>query len=163
MTPDDLIRGVRESALGMLARREHSVFELTQKLSAKGHARRDIETVLERLRDAGLQSDGRFAESFVRSRLGRGLGLARIKAELKQRGVAPDLIQGALAACEADWLAQCADVARRRFGSAPPKDAKERARRARFLQYRGFSPAQISRVLRGGVDDEVDATMDDDV
>lgn len=142
----------------MLASREHSAFELGQKLARKGFERDAIAEELRRLAELDLQSDARFAASFVRSRIGRGLGRVRIAQELKQRGVAPATLEQALSACPdeeapTDWFAQCAEVARRRFGDAPPQDIKERAKRARFLQYRGFSPSQIARVLRGDSDE----------
>jgi len=38
-------------------------------------------------------------------------------------------------------------VRSKRFGDAMPEDFKERARQARFLQYRGFTSEQIREVL----------------
>ena len=43
---------------------------------------------------------------------------------------------------------------RKRFGADPPSDFRERARQARFLEYRGFSRDQIRAAL------EVDGDSD---
>ena len=37
--------------------------------------------------DDGLQSDERFTEAFVRSRINQGKGPARIRADLRERGI----------------------------------------------------------------------------
>lgn len=133
----------------MLARREHSAFELTQKLNLKGYPRELVEDVVRALAERGLQSDERFTESFVRSRYGRGLGPVRVAQELRLRGISADLAAAYLNREDDGWGESCAGVAERRFGSAPPRDARERAKRIRFLQYRGFSMDQIRRVLNG--------------
>lgn len=139
---------VRRAAMDLLARREHAHGELVTKLSRKfgGHVE-VIETEIERLRSEGLQSDTRLAEAFIRSRAGRGQGPVKIKAELRGKRVADDTISLAFEACEVDWYEIAAGVHRKRFGEEPPADAKEKAKRSRFLQQRGFSFDQISTIL----------------
>ena len=66
----------------------------------------------------------------------------RIAAELRQRGIAPELIEAALASGP-DWRALARKVCRAKFGLQPPGSWAERARQARFLQYRGFSSDHI--------------------
>ena len=61
---------LRERALRHLARRDHSRAELARKLSAHGDAD-EIEAVIERMGELGLQSDTRYAEAFVRGKSGR--------------------------------------------------------------------------------------------
>jgi regulatory protein len=134
---------LRQRAIGLLARREHSRRELQQKLHQRGAAGEDIEQLLDVLQGEGLQSEQRFAESFVRSRIERGLGPQRIQAELRERGVDDELIGEALAGADVDWSQQAHQVRHKRFGSAPPEDAREQARQMRFLQYRGFNGEQI--------------------
>ncbi len=138
---------LRERALGLLARREHSRFELRRKLG-DAHAEPGlIEALLDDLAAAGLQSDRRYAESFVRSRVGRGQGPLRIRQELRQRGIDSALAAQALADSEADWDARLREVYRKRFGTAPPADRREQARRARFLAQRGFPETAIRKLL----------------
>lgn len=138
----------RPSAVRLLARREHSVHELRQKLRHKGFAAEPVEACLEALQAERLLSDARFAEAYVRMRAGRGYGPVRIRLELDERGVNSELGAQALAEAEADWEALAGQARRKRFGAALPQDFKERARQARFLQYRGFTAEQVRGVLR---------------
>ena len=141
---------LRGRAFALLARREHSRAELEERLRATGADVGQIALVLQELEDRNLQSDSRFAEAFVRSRVLRGQGPRVIAAELRLRGVDPALAVAALEAADTDWRASATELRRRRFGEAPPADARERARQMRFLQYRGFSGEQIRQALGGG-------------
>jgi regulatory protein len=140
----------REDAIRLLARREHSRFELVERLSARGHADEAIDDCLEALAKEGLQSDARFAESFVRSRLFRGQGPIRIRAELERRGLARERIQDALLEAEqggeGDWFALACNALTKRF-SGPGDTPRERARRERFLAQRGFDFDQVRHAL----------------
>lgn len=134
---------IRRAAMDLLARREHSQRELTSKLAQRfgsaGSASALIQTELERLRNDGLQSDGRFAEVYVRSRAQRLYGPARIRAELRERGISDTVIAASLQAADIDWQANLRHLIRTRFGPGPAADFKEKAKRLRFLQYRGFN------------------------
>jgi regulatory protein len=63
-------------------------------------------------------------------------------------------IEAGLDAAGEDWVAVAREARRRRFGVSPPGDYPERARQARFLQYRGFSHEQIRAALGPGEDIE---------
>ncbi|HVL00870.1 MAG TPA: regulatory protein RecX, partial [Dongiaceae bacterium] len=80
---------IRQQALQLLSRREHSLHELQQKLAGE-HAEEDLTAVLTQLVDAGLQSDRRFADVWVRHRSQQGFGPIRIRGELRQKGIASD-------------------------------------------------------------------------
>ena len=71
----------------------------------------------------------------------------KIKAELRGKGVADDVIALAFAECAVDWFARAQEVALKRFGAEKPASAAERAKRSRFLQQRGFSFDQISHAI----------------
>ncbi len=142
-------RRTRRKAMDLLARREHAVDELRDKL-----IRRDLEPslvaqVLQALEDEGLLSDARFTEAYVRYRHGSGYGPQRIRQELRQRGVDDALQARYLTAAEVDWFALARQARDKRFGPGLPDDYKERARQARFLQYRGFTQEQIQSALGG--------------
>ncbi|MFU8817808.1 MAG: RecX family transcriptional regulator, partial [Pseudomonadales bacterium] len=92
-------RGVR-----MLAQREHSVQELTTKLRSKGVPAAVAALVVDDLRGRGLQSDERFAEAFVHSRVGRAQGPIRIREELRQRGIGDDVADEVLTQSVEYWL-----------------------------------------------------------
>ena len=128
--------------------REHSRRELAAKLASRGFDPAAIATAIDALAAAGLQSDARFAEQFVYARLQRGSGPLKIRAELRERGLADDQIGAALDALEADWLERMRAVREKKFGPGLPGDFRERARQVRFLQQRGFSGEQIGRLFR---------------
>lgn len=94
--------------------------------------------MLEDLTTDGLLSAGRYAEAVVASRSARGQGPLRIRSELEQMQIDAALVEGALQDCGVDWFASAVAVCRKRFGNEPPVDYKDRARRMRFLQQRGF-------------------------
>jgi len=134
-------------ALDLLARREHSRRELERKLAARGFAADLIATTLDNLEASGALANARFTESFIRSRVAKGKGPVRIRAELAERGVAD--AEGADLLCDpdVDWVAAAQAARTKRFGAVCPRDFKERARQSRFLQSRGFSGAQIAAAL----------------
>ena len=132
-------------ALKMLARREHSRAELARKL-ADDATPEDLQAVLDHLERSGLLSDARFAESFVSSRAPR-VGNARLRYDLRAKGIADDLIAAALPAETDSETSRAREVWRRKFGVAPA-DRAGYARQARFLQSRGFAVEVIRKVLR---------------
>ena len=138
---------LRQRALGLLARREHSRAELRRKLSGPDTLPGELEALLDGLVESGLLSDARYAEVFVRSRIERGHGPLRIHRDLRQRGVDDGLARDALAEADVDWRERLAEVHRKRFGTAPPADRREQARRARFLAQRGFDGDAIRALL----------------
>lgn len=144
---------VYATAVGLLARREHSQREFETKLTTRGVMPELIESVLNRLVDERLQSDERFAEAYLRQRSGKGYGPRRIVAELRERGVDDALVSAqfreAVAQGEIDWYERAASVYSKKFGDRPIEDMKERAKRMRFLQYRGFDHDHIAVVLEG--------------
>lgn len=140
----------RAVAMNLLARREHSTAELRDKLAARGFEPDEVDATLAALAREGLVSDARFLEAFVASHVRRGHGPARIRAELERHRLAAELIAEVLATRAAEWPALAREVRVKRFGAARPADFKERARQARFLQYRGFGSDDI----RGALEDE---------
>jgi len=140
-------RAIRRAALNLLARREHSRRELRDKLRRRFADGTAIDLQLDHLERDRLQSDDRFAESFVRQRIARGFGPQRIAAEARSRGLRDEELSAALRALRPDWPSLAAAALAKKFGAAPAVDIHERARRARFLQYRGFSSEQFKQLL----------------
>jgi len=139
---------IRRAAMDMLARREHSVNELRFKLTKRfSSALELISTEVEKLKKEGLQSDQRLAENLVRFRVGKGQGPVKIKAELRSKGISDDVIENVLLQSDVDWENLVREVASKRFGDMSPADQKERAKRVRFLQQRGFLFEQITLVI----------------
>ena len=140
----------RYAAMDLLARREHLQRELETKLlkrfSALPDAREVIAGVVAALTAENLQSDERFCEAYVRQRSARGYGPERIQAELSQKGAAESLAEHALATCEVDWRELAQQVRAKKFGPVVPTDWPGKSKQLRFLQYRGFSGDQLSRL-----------------
>ena len=125
--------------MNLLARREHSQLELREKLKSRFDAPGLIEQVVAALADENLQSDQRFAESFVRQRLARGHGPLRLRQEAKQRGLSGSDLDAALASVAPDWFELAERCYRKKFGDEPAGDIQDKARRVRFMSYRGFA------------------------
>ena len=100
-----------------------------------------------------LVDDSRYVQNFIAYHAGRGQGPARVRAELRQKGVIGDVVEEGLAAF-ADWNDAMEAARRKKFGAAWPDGYPERMRQARFLSYRGFTSAQIRTVLGSVVDRE---------
>lgn len=132
----------------LLARREHTRAELARKLAPHGTPE-DIDTVLNALAASGLQSDVRFAESYVRSQAAR-LGAARLRQTLRTKGIAGELIDAQVIDLP-DEMERARLVWQKKF-AVPPADARDWARQARFLQGRGFSGEVIRRLLKDALE-----------
>jgi regulatory protein len=143
--------GDRRSALaqGMryLAAREHSEHELVSKLRAKGHAPELVRAVIDELKSLGYQSDHRYLESYLHSRIGKGYGPMVIRGELRQRGIGDELLDDAMTHTGAFWEGIAEQARSKRYGSAAPATRDDWNRQARFLARRGFPSDLIYRVL----------------
>ncbi len=138
---------IRLAAMNLLARREHASWELRQKLLRKFPDAEQVDAQIERLAQENLQSDERFAASYARMRVGRGYGPRRIRQEMREKGLSDSAIADAFDALDDDWFAHAREVYLKKFGSESPADIRERARRTRFMQYRGFDSDQIRACL----------------
>jgi regulatory protein len=153
VTPGEL----RLAGMDLLARREHGSSELRTKLTKRFRKREcdpdTVEQVVQQLIAEGLLSDERFAASRVRQLAGRGYGPARIRNDLRQQHVEhfiSDTLEEAFESA-VDWDAEAAAVYQKKYGERPivgDWDARqrERGRRLRFMQYRGFG-AEVSQRL----------------
>ena len=134
---------LKSRALRYLVRREHSRAELARKLAPHAESSDAVETVLDLLLSKKQQSDERFASERARV-LSRKYGAAKIRHDLKSRGVGSSVLEKL---SFPDELERARAILQRKF----PKESsnrEEKAKRARFLQGRGFSYDTISRVLK---------------
>jgi regulatory protein len=99
----------------------------------------------------GYLDDEAFARHWVATRAARGYGPARLRAELRARGVAVTLIEAALAGRHDDEseLERARAVARRRLPALQRGDRARAAGRLRdYLLRRGFVASTVARVVR---------------
>ncbi len=149
--PDEVDRA-RERALGLLAVRSRSDRELRDRLHRAGFSEDAIAPVMEGLTRVGLVDDRAFARELAEFRFrGRLEGSRAVRTALWQKGLAPDVIDAAVAEAEGeeDEDARAGELARSRVGrlrSEPPEKAY--ARLLGFLQRRGYGYGPASRAAR---------------
>ncbi len=142
------LRSIRTVAMDLLSRREHSTYELTQKLKKRDFDIDAIEAALDRLQQENLLSDSRFIESIVNSRVNAGFGPFKILYELRQKGISTERAENYLSGLLVEWEPLMAMQRSKKYGPDLPVDYKEKMKQARFLQNRGFSPESVMRLFR---------------
>jgi len=142
-TPDTPAE-LKARALRFLVRREHSRAELARKLAPHAESEGALNAVLDLLLSKRQLSDERFAEERARS-LSRKYGAAKIRQDLKARGISEEIVDRASAGL--NDLERADEILRRKYRE-PAVTREERAKRARFLQSRGFSMEVIGSLLR---------------
>ena len=95
----------------------------------------------------GLLSNTRFIETYLHHRRQKGYGPLRIQAELTARGIPDEMIEHHLNMADNAWFTHARSVWQKRFKGILPRDFKARAQQMRFLQYRGFTAAQINNII----------------
>ncbi|MCG9697261.1 recombination regulator RecX [Shewanella sp. Isolate11] len=141
-------------AVGLLARRDYSTYQIKTKLLQKGFETAEIELVLNRCIEHGYLDDARFAALLLRSHISKGHGQNRIRQSMAQKGLSKDDIETALNQSDCDWFELARAKADKKYASKGAiSDQKERARRVRYLLAQGFAYDQISYALEVEVDD----------
>ncbi len=143
---------LRERALGFLSRREYSYKELEQKLRGYVEEHDDLPALLEDFKKRGWLSEERYTEQIVHARKGK-FGSLRVAHELREHGIAEELIDKAVAEVKEDEVANARAICRKKY-KAPPASREEWAKQARFLQSRGFGFDVIKQVLRDDPDED---------
>ena len=140
------------TACRMLAIREHSTKQLQLKLKSKGYSSKAISESIDYLQAESWQSDERFCEAFIRSRVAKGQGLTRIEHELRQQAISSKIIAHCLAEERVDWLELCKRTASKKLQTftsfeqfsdenelSEDRFLQNRIKLERFLRYRGFA------------------------
>jgi len=140
-----MVQALRSKAIRLLARRERSRSELRRLLDPEGTESQQVSALLDELQNQGWLSEARLADQLVRGRRSRS-SAARVRLELKRRGLEADLIAASTAGLEADDLQTAMTLWQRRFGEAAT-DRTQRERQMRFLLNRGFSRSIALKVI----------------
>lgn len=138
-----------QRALNLLSYRPRSEAEVQRKLTEAGFDETVIAETMERLRSANLISDTQFAKEWIENRSTfRPRGRRILAMELRQKGVADDVIQSALdGTVDEDELAYQAAVRKARRW-ADLEYAAFRERLSAYLLRRGFSYGTISDLVQ---------------
>jgi regulatory protein len=141
---------VKARAMRLLARREHGVRELGEKLlRVAGTDPDDVREVVQELADRELVSDRRYAEAFARDAVRlRPRARSLVVGELVARGIPAPLAGRAVDAAYADEAVDDDVLARRLAEAYLPRiasrsDATRWRRLAGYLQRRGFDNQRI--------------------
>jgi regulatory protein len=135
------------AALRYLARRDYSRRELYQRLIRKGMQSTIVNQVLDDLHSKGYQSDERFAEVYIRSRINAGDGPFKIKISLRAKGICDSLALAVIDNLNVDWFDRAQALKRKRFGEVETKDLDETAKQMRYLKNKGFYQDHINAVV----------------
>lgn len=142
---------LRRAAMDSLARREHSYYELSQKLLVKfpDATPETVDAVVARLRAQNLQSDERFTEAYIRYRKTKGFAYLHIKSDLVQRKVPLPIINAYLFEDDAEWQQIALRLVERKIGAQGKVEfgSREHRRLSRLLESRGFSQLYARKVL----------------
>ncbi|MDO4429977.1 MAG: recombination regulator RecX [Lonepinella koalarum] len=141
--------------IGLLARREHSEFEIRCKMQQKAFSEEEIEQVILHCQQKGWQNDKRFAENFLRFRASKGYGANRIRQELVQlKGVSSEIIDEVLIESEIDWSEIALSVLSKKFPIYRQKQSpKDKQKIWRYMLSHGFYSEEFADFV-GNLDDE---------
>ncbi len=141
----------RTASLRFLKIRPRSVREIRDKLQGKGFTPAEVEEEIEYLKSIDLLDDRAFTASWIRYRLARPFGFRRIVGELKEKGVAEDIIADAVSSAkgeysEYDTILELAQRRAERLVGIDPQKRKKRV--GDFLLRRGFAIDIVMKVLK---------------
>lgn len=157
---EELTLALRKSAMNYLGRREHSIFELKQKLLNRFDEASEelVMQVLSRLTEQGLQSDERYADMFVRSRVNKGKGPNLIRRELEQQNLSSSLSDKALEQNRTDWYQSALSQLQKKYTAEDLSLFEQRAKAMNYLYRRGFdtdiASKAVDELIRSGVTHE---------
>ncbi len=134
-------------AVRLLSRREHSAFEIRDKLQKRDFDETEIAQAIIELQQGGWLSDERYTEAYIRMRQLKGFGPIRIAMELNERGVKQAIVEAFLDASDESWQQTLVQQYQKKYRNKAIEDYNDKAKRIRFLQYRGFPLDQICRVV----------------
>lgn len=141
-------QSAKSVAVRLLSRREHSAFEIRAKLTKREFDNSEIEQAIVELIQGDWLSDERFAEAYIRMRQLKGFGPIRISIELNERGVNESIVETYLHAGETSWSQTLVEQYKKKYKNKAIEDYNDKAKRIRFLQYRGFSLDGIYQVVK---------------
>lgn len=148
MVYSDVQKEIRDICLRLLTRREHSQLELLDKLALRGFERAETKFVVNDLSEQNWQSQHRFAESYARHRIKKGYGPLKIAQELRQRGIKEFDLTLVVTDLVGSWDDVLEQIYEKKYTNETQLTYKERLKRNRFLQQRGFSGDMINILFK---------------
>jgi regulatory protein len=145
---------LKNYVLWLLGRQEYSRKELTQKLKMKDADDDFIEQLLSWCESLGYIDEHRYCESFLRRQINKGLGQKRVLAEATNKGVDRAQLMALIEEQEIDWFELAQQTYQRKYGVGDKQlDYKEKAKRVRYMMYRGFGYEEINFAMQATIGD----------
>lgn len=149
--PKATVDQAKDACLNLLAVRARSRAELEKRLGEKGFRLEVTAAALDRLAEVGLVDDGSFAEQWVHERhTYSGRGKKALHRELREKGVAPDAAENALAIVTDDAeRARATDLVRRKLATLSRDLDRDKAvrRLVGMLARRGYDQSTAFAVV----------------
>ena len=146
---DTLKQKLKNYVLWLLGRQEYSRRELTQKLQQREATDEFIENLLDWCEKHNFINEQRYCEGFVRKHIFKCHGLKRIQSEAMSKGIYRALLETVVDELEIDWFELAQEAYNKKYSTTPANlEYKEKAKRVRYLMYRGFSYDQINFAMQ---------------
>lgn len=149
----ETLEDVYARALSLVAKREYNSHTLSTKLTQVGASRDHIDEIVHGFLEKRWIDEARYCELFIRAQLNKGHGLMRVKQDAQQKGIPADVLNKELGTLEIDWFQLAREAYNRRFLNKPIADIKDKQKRVRYLQYRGFSMEETLAAMQTSDDD----------
>ena len=147
MSKNDL-ENIKNSISRYLSMREHSKSELAEKLLKKNYQSELIIRCIDEFTEEGLQSDYRYAESYIRSKFNDHKGENFIKLSLKNKGISTDLINEIMQGYDDQaWLKQAISALEKKAYKDDLNESDQKKKQNAFLNSRGFSFKIIEKAI----------------
>ncbi len=145
--PKNLNSDITKLITKYLSIREHSKLELQNKLSQKGHDLSDIRECINEFSSKDVQSDIRFTEEFIRSKLKKNKGPRLISSELVSRGIADSIINKKISEISYQEWCEVAFLALKKKLNGSSVSIEDKDKIYSFLISRGFEHKMIKYVI----------------
>ena len=140
------VSGAKAQAASIIGSRALSKRELTRRLVKKGSEEADAKAAADWLEDIGAVDDAAYAASLARHYGGRGYGPARVREELRRRGVDRSLWDQALE--ELPEAAETLDRLIQKKCGGDLADPREKKRVSQALMRRGCDWSDVRAAMR---------------
>jgi len=151
-SPNDSYQKAMNSALRILTRRDHTVFELLQKLKLRNFSEETIQNVLSECTRLNYLDDGRTAQIFLKLLKRKGFGSLRIRHEFRKKGLRGEgyakIIRDGCSDDDDRVNANRVLLKKMISFDREPDGRKRKEKMYRFLNSRGFPDAIISELIR---------------
>jgi len=147
---DDQLQKAKNYAFLLLKFRPRSEKEIGERLKRKKFDTEVIRETILFLKENGFVDDSYFAKVWLESRIKRPLGLKKLRAQLRQKGVDKEIIDSQIEEiskgyCEEDVVLKLAKDRLNKLKGVEPQKKKNRL--YAYLMRRGFLPEQIIDVV----------------